>query len=283
MTILSSRFLTLFTLLALLVTPIAAFAQTSTTDNGITILLMGVDEAQNDDAWDEGVRPDSLSVLHLDPDTGSCRLLGIPRDSRVEIPDVGLTKVNHALALGGVQLEESVVEDFLGISIDHYGLIDYDALIGVVDSVGGITVDNPYAFEIGGYSFAEGQVSLDGKQALSFSRYRKGPDGDFGRINRQQLVMRAVLAKLTSANVVTMVPSLLKTVEGNFRTDLTVTEMISLASQFQGSCTPATLETRTLTGENALLPDPLLNQDLWYVVQDPADVDAAVQWLLTGN
>ena len=279
----TSHLIRIFVLLLLLSTPISAIAQDANQGNGINILLMGVDEAQGDDAWDEGVRPDSLSVLHLDPKTGSCRLLGIPRDSRVEIPDVGLTKVNHALALGGVQLEENVVENFLGISIDHYGLVDYDALIGVVDAIGGITVENPYAFEIGGYSFAEGTVELDGKQALSFSRYRSGPDGDFGRINRQQLVMRAVLGKLTTANVLTTVPSLLKTVEGNFRTDLTVTEMISLATQFQGSCTPATLETRTLTGENALLFDPLLNQDLWYVVQDPADVDAATTWLLTGE
>lgn len=256
---------------------------TAEADSGINVLLMGVDKAQGGDQFDIGVRPDALMVLHLDPETGSCRLLGIPRDSRVEVPNVGMTKINHALSQGGIPLQETVVENFLDIEIDHIGLVDYQGLIGVVEAVGGITVVNPYTFEHEGTWFAEGDIILDGEDALAFSRYRHGEDGDFGRIHRQQLVIQALLAKLGSQDPIQTLPKLLGAVEGHFRTDMTPAHMISLAMQFQDSCTPGTLETRTLTGENAMFTDPLLNQSLWYVVIDPQEMAVQVRWLLTGQ
>lgn len=262
--------------------PTGILAEAADSSSGITILLMGVDKASGDE-FDVGVRPDALMVLHLDPANGSCRILGIPRDSRVEIPGIGLTKVNHALSQGGIPLQRSVVEDFLGISIDHFGLIDFQALTSIVDSVGGISVNNPYAFDVGRQHFAAGLITLDGESALRFARFRGGPDGDFGRVGRQQLVVRAVLQEVTSASPLQMVPQLLRAVEGHFRTDMSPPRMISLATQFQRSCTAETLETRTLTGENAMFNDPLLQQDLWYVVQDPEEVEAAVRWLIEGQ
>ena len=256
--------------------------QIASEESGITIMLMGVDEAEGDEI-DVGVRPDSLSVLHLDPTTGSCRVLGIPRDSRVEVPEVGLTKVNHALSIGGIPLQRSVVEGYLGITIDNFALVDFQGLSGVVDALGGITVINDHAFSLGDDHFPEGEIELDGRTALRFSRYRGGPDGDFGRINRQQLVMRGILNELREANPLQTVPRLMTAIEGHFRTDLTIPEMISLATQFQGTCTTETLETRTLAGENAMYLDPLLGQSLWYVEVSPAEVVNGVRWLLTGE
>lgn len=252
------------------------------TDEGITILLMGVDKATGEE-FDVGVRPDSLMVLHLDPSNGSCRILGIPRDTRVNIPGIGFTKINHALSEGGVSLQVDVVEGFLGLEIDHYGMVAYDGLIGVVDSVGGITVDNPYAFEHEGTFFAAGEIPLNGEDALTYSRYRYGPDGDFGRIGRQQLVIRALLKEFSTANPIQIVPQTFNAIDGYFRTDLTLPMLMRLASQFQASCTTDTLETRTIVGENAMYHDPLLNLDLWYVVVDEATVTRDIQWLLTGN
>ncbi|MCO5220196.1 MAG: LCP family protein, partial [Thermomicrobiales bacterium] len=102
----------------------------------MTILIMGVD-ARPGQAIDIGVRPDALMVLRLDPESGTCRGLAIPRDSLVELPGYGETKINHALMLGGIPYEELVVELYLGIEIDHYALIDFTGFEDLVDAVGG--------------------------------------------------------------------------------------------------------------------------------------------------
>lgn len=264
--------------------PSMAVAANSSTESssGINILLMGVDKASSD-VFDEGVRPDSLMVLNLDRATGSCRILGIPRDTRVDIPSTGNTKINHALSIGGVPLQVEMIENLLDVEIDHYGMVAYQGLIGVVDSVNGITVNNPYAFELEGTYFKAGEIHLNGTEALTYSRYRYGPDGDFGRIARQQLVIRALLQEFGNANPIMVIPQLVSAIDGYFKTDLTLPVLISLASQFQNTCTTDTLETRTLTGDNAMFHDPLLNLDLWYVVIDQETIVRDVQWLLTGE
>ncbi|MER3438248.1 MAG: hypothetical protein C4346_12050, partial [Chloroflexota bacterium] len=121
--------------------PLAA----ASASEAVTILLMGVD-ARPGEAIDIGVRPDSLMVLRLNPETGSCRILSIPRDTRTELPGYGLTKVNHALAVGGIPYQKQVVELLLGIPIDHYVLVDFAGFETLVDAVGGITIDVPEGF-----------------------------------------------------------------------------------------------------------------------------------------
>ncbi|MCO5216202.1 MAG: LCP family protein [Thermomicrobiales bacterium] len=250
-------------------------------DQGMTVLLMGVD-ARPGEEIDLGVRPDSLMVLHID--ANSCRILSIPRDSRVTLRDHGETKINHALALGGISYQVQTVEDFLGIEIDHYGLIDFEGLTSVVDAIGGVTVNNDlYAFTSGGSEFAEGEIELSGSEALAFSRYRGGPDGDFGRMQRQQMVIFAILTKLQDADVISTVPALILAAQGHYRTDFTVPDIVKLATEYRSGCTVETLETRSLNGSNQLLFDPVFNQDLWFVVQDPDEVAPAAQWLLTGE
>ncbi|MCO5218332.1 MAG: LCP family protein [Thermomicrobiales bacterium] len=247
----------------------------------MTVLLMGVD-ARPGEEIDLGVRPDSLMVLHID--ANSCRILSIPRDSRVTLRDHGETKINHALALGGISYQVQTVEDFLGIEIDHYGLIDFEGLTSVVDAIGGVTVNNDlYAFTSGGSEFAEGEIELSGSEALAFSRYRGGPDGDFGRMQRQQMVIFAMLTKLQDADVISTVPALILAAQGHYRTDFTVPDIVKLATEYRSGCTVETLETRSLNGSNQLLFDPVFNQDLWFVVQDPDEVAPAAQWLLTGE
>jgi anionic cell wall polymer biosynthesis LytR-Cps2A-Psr (LCP) family protein len=94
---------------------------------GMTILLMGVD-SRDGEAIDIGVRPDSLAVLHIDPENGSCRMLAVPRDSRAELPGYGYSKINHALAVAGIPYEMLVIEEYLGVELNHYALIDFAGL-----------------------------------------------------------------------------------------------------------------------------------------------------------
>lgn len=245
----------------------------------MNILLMGVD-ARPGEAIDIGVRPDALAVLHLDAETGSCRMLSIPRDTRVELPGYGLSKINHALAVGGIPYQEQVVEQFLGIPIDHYGLIDFGGITQLVDAVGGVTIENPETFTKDGVTVEAGTHTLDGEHALIYARYRGGPDGDFGRVDRQQQVIRALIERVSGKDVITLVPRLLPLLEDHTRTSLGLDEIIGLATTYRSTCTEETLETETLAGTVATFPDPLLHLDLSYVIVDDAEVRKQVAWLL---
>ena len=258
---------------------VAAGVQDQTPPKTMNILLMGVD-ARPGEAIDIGVRPDALAVLHLDADTGSCRMLAIPRDSRIELPGYGLSKANHALAVGGIPYQEQVIAQFLDITVDHYGLIDFAGIEQLVDAVGGVTIENPEAFSVGGTTFEAGSQTLDGKSALLYARYRGGSDGDFGRIGRQQQVLRAVLQSVSTRDLLTLVPRMLPVLEDHTRTSLDPAEMINIATSFRSTCTEQTFETRTLAGTVATHPDPLLELDLSYVIVDDAEVRKQVAWLL---
>jgi LCP family protein required for cell wall assembly len=245
----------------------------------MTILLMGVD-ARPGEAIDIGVRPDALAVLHLDPATGSCRMLAIPRDSRVDLPGYGLSKINHALAVGGIPYQELVVQNFLDITIDKYALIDFGGITDLVDAVGGVPIHITDSFNASGMQFDPGDRTLNGDEALAYSRYRNGPDGDFGRIRRQQQVLRAILSRASTMKVTSLVQEVLPQLDSHVRTDLSPLEMIALGTKFASTCTDETLVTMKLDGTVATFDDPLFNMPLSYVVIDPAEVQRKVEELM---
>jgi LCP family protein required for cell wall assembly len=127
-------------------------------------------------------------VLRLDPASGSCRALAIPRDTLTELPGYGETKINHALIVGGIPYQMLVVEQLLGIDLDHYALIDFTGFEGLVDAVGGIPVTVPQDITVDSSTIEikAGPQTFDGDQALAYARYRGGADVDVGRVRRQQ-------------------------------------------------------------------------------------------------
>jgi len=241
---------------------------------------MGVD-ARPGEAIDIGVRPDSLMVLHLIGGTGSCRVLSIPRDTRTELPGYGMTKVNHALAVGGIQYEVQVVEQLLGLEIDHYVLIDFNGFEDLVDAVGGITVDVPESFvNDDGREFVVGPQSMSGAQALSYARWRGGSDGDFGRMQRQQLILRALVSKVSGLNIVSSINELLPAVEENLRTDLSAAQMASIGTDYRSGCTGSNISMVQLEGSPATYQDPLLQLPLYYVEVEPGEIRQKVATLI---
>jgi polyisoprenyl-teichoic acid--peptidoglycan teichoic acid transferase len=109
-------------------------------------------------------------------------MLSIPRDTRTEIVGKGtIEKINHAYAFGNEEMAMKTVENFLDIPIDYYIKVSMEGFKDIVDAVGGITVNNDLDFTQDGYHFPKGQVNLDGKKALAFTRMRhEDPRGDFG-------------------------------------------------------------------------------------------------------
>ncbi len=260
---------------------VAAGLQEETPPRTMNILLIGVD-VRPGEAIDVGVRPDALAVLHLDADTGSCRMLDIPEDSRIELPGYGLSKASHALAVGNIPYQQQVVAQFLDITIDHYGLIDFAGIERLVDTVGGVTIEVPESFSAGDTTFVSGTQTLDGKRALLYARYRGEGDGALGKIGRQQQILRAVLRSASTSNPIALVPKMLPILEDHTRTSFDPAEMIDIATHFRSTCSEQTLETRRMSGTVATFPDPLLDLDLSYVIVDDAEVRKQVAWLL-GN
>ena len=215
----------------------------------VTILVMGVDErAQSDEkAW----RTDTMIVATLDPVTLQAGVLSIPRDLWVEIPTIGYNRINTAHYFGdsydypggGPALAMRTVERALGIHIDHYVRLNFQAFISLIDQIGGIDIDVPetiddpqypdYNYGFDPLYIEAGQHHFYGEMALKYARVRHVGDGDFGRARRQQQVIQAVLDKISSPEMLPQLlsraPELYATVEDSVATDLKLDQIIALA------------------------------------------------------
>lgn len=244
----------------------------------VTILLLGTDARPGEQI--DGVRSDIMAVVHLDPAERSCRMLSIGRDTRVEIPGIGFTKINHALMEGGVPLATTTVESFLGIDIDHFGLIDLTGAAMAIDAIGGVTVVNDEAFAIGGNEFPEGEIELDGARAVLYARYRGGADGDIGRMARQQAVLAAILEEVDASALPRLLQASLTGIQDHVMTDLPPDALLDLANTYAGACTSETLAVDTIPyTSGGMMWDDLFGQELWFGVTDPAVVEQKVREL----
>lgn len=201
-----------------------------------TVALFGVDSDAKRDAEGGGQRSDTVMVLSINPQKKTTEIVSIPRDTQAEIIGKGTTeKINHAYAYGGPDMAVKSVENLLNVPIDHYATIDMDGMQDMIDTVGGINVTSNASFSYDGYQFSEGvQSHMDGEEAMAFIRSRKeeGAGGDFGRQERQQLVIQGLANKLTSISSVTHFNSLMNHVEDNVKTDLTVGELNKIRSNY---------------------------------------------------
>lgn len=202
----------------------------------ISILLLGVDEREGDSG-----RSDTMILVTLNPNKDKMLMFNIPRDTRMEIVGKGkYDKINHAYAYGGAEMSIESVEKFLDVPIDYFVTVNMEALSGIVDALGGITVDNPITWvETGGYYekkgfvYEQGEISLDGPQTLGFVRMRyQDPNGDFGRQVREQLVLNAIADKATSFSSITKIKNLLDVIGDNMQTNMTLDEMIDIQQNY---------------------------------------------------
>lgn len=163
----------------------------------IYILVIGSD-ARPDEAID-GQRADSLHVVSINPAEHKAAILGIPRDSYVDVPGHGQDKINSALFFGGPKLVVQTVEQLTGLTMDYWAMTGFATFETMVDEVDGLVVDVPFPMsdEASRAYFDPGVQRLDGGQALAFSRDRHDlPAGDLGRSENQGLLMISALAQL---------------------------------------------------------------------------------------
>ncbi|UOO10181.1 MULTISPECIES: LCP family protein [unclassified Synechocystis] len=180
---------------------------------------------------------DTMVLIRLDPKEKSLVVLSIPRDTRVEIPGYsGARKINQANALGGPALAAMTVTDLLGdVPIDRYIRVNVQAVEKLIDALGGVDVYVPRDMKYQDDSqrlyinLKEGQQRLDGEKALQMLRFRYDALGDIGRIQRQQIVMRAVVEQALKPQTILRIPDIVKILQSNIDTNLNMEELVAIA------------------------------------------------------
>jgi len=196
-----------------------------------SVLLLGVDQRKDDSG-----RSDTMIVITVNPEKHTMKMLSIPRDTRTEI--IGhnsVDKINHAYAFGGVPMAVNTVEHFLDIPINYYVFINMEGFLQIIDTIGGVTIDNDMDLTYDSYHYPKGEVTLDGDKALVFSRIRyEDPRGDFGRQIRQRQIIEAVLKKASStSSILLKATDMLDVVGDNVRMNFTMKDLIQLQSIYK--------------------------------------------------
>ena len=215
---------------------------------GANVLVVGIDDTRGTR------RSDTIMVVHVNPDGQRLGILSIPRDCKVSIPGVGITKINHAYAYGGVNLVRETVSQFLKTPIHYYVLLHLRGVQQLVDSVGGVVVDVKhnmrYVDQAGGLyiDLNKGRQRLNGLQSLSYVRFRNDAHGDLGRIERQQEFLHRLAERLKSVGLLTKLPLLVEHFGQHVETDLLPQEMLSLGLQMSKAYHQGLIQSATLPG-----------------------------------
>lgn len=146
----------------------------------------------------ERARTDSIHILALDPKARRGTIVGIPRDSWVNVPGYGNRKINEAMNLGGPPLAVRTIRDLTGMPVQYYLVTAFQGFRAIVTELGGIHTYIPYDMNdtSSGAFFKQGWHHLEGEEALAYSRNRHIPAGDFARQWNEGLLMIDTLKNL---------------------------------------------------------------------------------------
>jgi LCP family protein required for cell wall assembly len=178
----------------------AGYVPSLTGTKPIVLLLVGSGARLGDDV--QHSLADSIHVVTINPGKHKATIIGIPRDSWVDIPGHGMSKINASLVYGGPPLLVQTVESISGLKIDYYALTTFWGLTQLYDNLGGLTINVPFSMHdsYSGADFQPGVQTLNGKQVLAFSRDRHSLSaGDFARSENGGRVLLASLAAFRAA------------------------------------------------------------------------------------
>jgi LCP family protein required for cell wall assembly len=176
--------------------PAKAYLDAVDDSGGIQFVLILGSDARGGNPTN--ARSDSIHVLAVDPKKRQGTIVGIPRDSYVDIPGHGRRKINEALNRGGPELAVRTVRNLTGMPITYYVLTAFEGMRALVSDIGGVDAYVPYDMNDvnSGAYFKQGWHRMNGEKALAFSRNRHVPAGDFARQENQGRVMLDGLKKL---------------------------------------------------------------------------------------
>lgn len=203
----------------------------------INILVLGSDQRQSAD-----FRTDVIVLVSLNPATGRVALISFPRDLYVEIPYWGYDRINTAMEYGGFVMMANTFETNFGVRPSHYVLTNFQSFVTIINSLDGIDINASQALTdkcklpeaVGGYcTFGPGPVHLTGEAALWYVRSRYSTS-DFDRTRRAQEVLLGLFKSLVSINGLMRVPELYEIYRQNVETNLSLADVLPLASMAPG-------------------------------------------------
>jgi LCP family protein required for cell wall assembly len=213
----------------------------------VTILVLGCKVLESDLTEEAANKPgyelvnsfegptDTMLLVRFDPEAKKLTVLSIPRDTRTYIEGHGIAKINAANIQGGPALTAKTVSELLeGVGIDRYVRVNVQGVKNLVDALGGVTVYVPDDMKYQDDSqhlyinLKQGKQHLNGDKALQLLRFRYDKYGDIGRVQRQQLVMRALMEQALNPATVARLPKILSVIQSHIDTNLTVEELVAL-------------------------------------------------------
>jgi len=194
------------------------------------ILLLGSDARGK-----EKSRADTIMIAHYNEDKGTFKLTSIMRDSYLEIPGHGKHKINSAFALGGPELMRQTIKQNFDIDLQYYAIVDFQGFAQLIDEAfpNGVEIDVEKKMSANiDVTLEPGLQRLNGTQLLGYVRFRHDAVGDFGRVERQQKVVKAIGDQLSGFQTITKLPKLIGVVTPYVKTNMDTSDMLFMGKDF---------------------------------------------------
>ena len=248
-----------------------------------TVYISGIDTREN--KLLRNSRSDVNLLATVNPESHEILLVSIPRDYYVETvcePDMGcmngsMDKLTHT-GLHGPETTEMTLEKLFETSINYNVRVNFSSLVNVVDELGGITIYNPNTFTClhGNYYFKEGDVTLNGDQALGFVRERYSfTDGDRERGRNQMRVMTALINKMMSPKILTNFTGIMNSLSSSFETNMSDKDIKALVQAQLADPAQWTIYSYSVTGSGGTDYAAELGDNAYVMYPDQATVDNA--------
>lgn len=220
----------------------------------VSVLAMGTDVGALD-RGNKGGNTDSIELFTINPKTKRITMTSIPRDTLIRVnTDDGAdyVKINAAYSIGGPKQTVKQVSELLDVPIDYYAVINMGVLKKVVNSLGGVEVDNPFAFTYEGHHFKKGKQHLNGEQALKYSRMRyEDPNNDYGRQKRQQQILSSVITKFKKSGSISSANKIMDAVGDGVKTNIPIDDIATLYGNYHNAMN--SVSTYHFQGQNATI------------------------------
>ena len=224
-------------------------------------------------------RSDVNMIVSVNPKTHQILMTGIPRDFYVPqtCQNNQLDKLTHT-GIFGVDCTINTMENFMDIDLTYYARVNFSSVVDIVDALGGITVNSPFAFTTlhGKYQIKQGENHLNGEQTLGFVRERYGlSDGDRERSRNQMRVVEAMINKAISPAIITNYTSIMDAVSGSFQTNMSQSEITSLIKMQLDDMSKWDIKQIQVSGQGATMWTPANGFNAYVMVPNDACVENA--------
>ena len=217
-------------------------------DKPFAVLIAGSDS--RDAALTTVTRTDVDILAVVNPGEKRILLVSLPRDTFMANPIMnnGMDKLTH-MGVYGVENTANALTQFFDFEVDKYILVNFNTYSRIVNTLNGVDIVNPYQFSGGGYNFAAGNIHLSGEEALAYVRERKSlANGDFDRNEHQVIVLRALIKKMLSTEVLSNFSGVMDALSGTFLTNMSTDSIFELVSAQLDSIGSWTITSRHVDG-----------------------------------